>query len=210
MLAPIELQGKVFRSGGLGYDKKEVDQYFREVARDYETLYSENIDLKDKVNALNDAIQQYKAIEKTLQRALVLAEKTAEDTKAAAIKEARNIEQEARTRSQIILADAKNELDRMHSQTLHLLQLFEKYKAQFKSLASAQIEMLESDAYSMNIEKLDAYVDSTRSVLENSVAESKANMQEDTNDNSQPESNNEENDDDTDDDGQVEFKFFDV
>ena len=30
MLTPIELQNKSFKSGGLGYDKKDVDQFFRE------------------------------------------------------------------------------------------------------------------------------------------------------------------------------------
>ena len=45
MLTPIEVQNKTFKSGGLGYDKKDVDQFFREVNDDYLRLYSENIDL---------------------------------------------------------------------------------------------------------------------------------------------------------------------
>ena len=31
MLTPVELQNKTFKSGGLGYDKKDVEQFFREV-----------------------------------------------------------------------------------------------------------------------------------------------------------------------------------
>lgn len=165
MLTPIELQNKTFKSGGLGYDKKDVDQFFREVNDDYMRLYSENIDLKDKVAALNDALQQYKTMEQTLQKALVLAEKTAEDTKAAAIKNARNIEKEAQTKSQIIMADARNELERIHAQTLDMLKTFEKYKTQFKSLAMAQVELLESESYSINVARLDAFIDTSRTAL---------------------------------------------
>lgn len=165
MLTPIEVQNKTFKSGGLGYDKKDVDQFFREVNDDYLRLYSENIDLKDKVAALNDALQQYKTMEQTLQKALVLAEKTAEDTKAAAIKNARNIEKEAQTKSQIIMADARNELEHIHAQTLDMLKTFEKYKAQFKSLAMAQIELLESESYSINVARLDAFIDTSRTAL---------------------------------------------
>lgn len=164
MLTPIELQNKSFKSGGLGYDKKDVEQFFREVTQDYMHLYGENIDLKDKVNVLNDALQQYKAMEKTLQRALVLAEKTAEDTKEAAIKNARNIEKEAMTKSQIIMADARNEMEHIHSQTLNMLQQFDKYKAQFKSLAAAQIELLDSESYSIPAARLDAFIDTSRAI----------------------------------------------
>ena len=162
MLTPIELQNKNFKSGGLGYDKKDVDQFFREVHDNYLRLYSENIDLRDKVSALNDALQHYKTMEKTLQRALVLAEKTAEDTKTAAVKNARIIEKEAQTKSQIILADARNELEHIHAQTLDMLKQFEKYKAQFKSLAMAQIEVLESESYSINAARLDAFIHTTK------------------------------------------------
>ncbi len=165
MLTPIELQNKSFKSGGLGYDKKDVDQFFREVTDDYMRLYGENIDLKDKVNALSDALQNYKTMEATLQRALILAEKTAEDTKAEAIKAARNIEQEAQTKSQIILADARHEMERIHAHSMDLLKQFDKYKAQFKSLAAAQIELLDSESYSLNAARLDAFIDTSRSAL---------------------------------------------
>ncbi|MBQ9119946.1 MAG: DivIVA domain-containing protein, partial [Lachnospiraceae bacterium] len=79
MLTPIELQNKSFKSGGLGYDKRDVDQFFKEVTEDYMRLYGENIDLKDKVGVLNEALHQYKAMEKTLQKALILAEKSDEE-----------------------------------------------------------------------------------------------------------------------------------
>lgn len=172
MLTPIELQNKNFKSGGLGYDKRDVDQFFAEVNNSYMRLYSENIDLKDKIAVLNNALQQYKAMEKTLQKALVLAEKTAEDTKEAAIRNARHIEKEAVTKAQIIMADARNELDHLHTQTLDMLKQFEKYKAQFKSLAAAQLELLESDSYSLNAARLETFVDSSRTSLEHDSLQS--------------------------------------
>ncbi len=165
MLTPVELQNKTFKSGGLGYDKKDVEQFFREVTDEFTRLYSENIDLKDRVDALNEALQRYKTMESTLQKALVLAEKTAEDTTQAAVQNARNIEKEAQLKSQIIMADARNELEHVRTQTMGLLQQFEKYKLQFKSLAAAQIELLESDSYSINKDRLEAFIDTSRSSL---------------------------------------------
>ncbi len=160
MITPIEIQSKSFKSGGLGYDKKDVDGFFREVLKSYETIYRENMELNDKVTVLTEGIQYYKTIEKTLQKALVLAEKTAEDTKSAAEEKAKSIEREARTRSQLIVADAKNELERIHNQTIQLVQQYEKYKLQFKKLAEAQMELIESEPFNLNIARLESFIPS--------------------------------------------------
>lgn len=154
MLTPVEIQNRMFKSGGLGYDKKDVDSFMKEISDSYEELYREKMELTDKVNVLNEGLQYYKTIEKTMQKALILAEKTADETKAAAQKTARQIEDEAITKSQLIVSDAKRELERLHQQTVQLLQQYETYKAQFKSLAAAQIQLLESESFQINLASL--------------------------------------------------------
>ena len=166
MITPIEIQSKTFKSGGLGYDKKDVDGFMREVLRSYEQIYRENMELNDKVGVLTEGIQYYKTIEKTLQKALVLAEKTAQDTKAAALEKAKAIEKEAKTRSQFIVADAKNELEHIHTQTIQLIQQYERYKCQFKNLAKAQMELIESECFNINLARLDALIDTNPEVQE--------------------------------------------
>lgn len=149
MITPIELQSKTFKTG-LGYDKKEVENFLSSLLNDYETLYKDNMELNDKLNVVNEGINYYKGIEKTLQKALVLAEKTAEDTKEAAVKQARVIEQEARTKAQLIVADANNELQRLQQQIHQLVMQYDAYKAQFKHLAAAQCEFLESESFQLH------------------------------------------------------------
>ena len=103
MITPIEIQNKVFKSGGLGYDKKDVDSFMEELLENYETLYRERMEMTDRMNTLKEGIQYYKTIEKTLQKALLLAERTAEETKSNAMKNAALIEQEAVSKANIIL-----------------------------------------------------------------------------------------------------------
>lgn len=158
MLTPVEIQNKTFKSGGLGYDKKEVEAYMHDISRNYEELYRQNMELKDKVSVLNEGIQYYKTIEKTLQKALILAEKTSDSKIASAEKEAKRIEKEARTKANIIVADAKNELDRLHSQTVRLIEQYERYRLQFKNLARTQMELVDSEAFNINIQNLDAFL----------------------------------------------------
>lgn len=154
MLTPVEIQNRVFKSGGLGYDKKDVDVFMKEILDSYEALYREKMELNDRVNVLNEGLQYYKSIEKTMQKALILAQKTAEDTQENALRTARGIEQEALTKAELILGDARRELEMVHQKTVQLAQQYEKYKLQFKNLAAAQIELLESESYQIHVMEL--------------------------------------------------------
>lgn len=154
MLTPVEIQNRVFKSGGLGYDKKDVDAFMKEIVDSYEMLYREKMELTDKVNVLNDALQNYKTIEKTMQKALLLAQKTAEETQENALRNAHAIEKEALTKSEIIVSDARRELEHIHQKIVQLCQQYEKYKLQFKNLAAAQIELLETESFQIHMMEL--------------------------------------------------------
>lgn len=156
MITPIDIQARNFKTG-MGYSKADVDAFFQTLTTDFETLYRENLELKDKINILNDGINHYKSIEKSLQKALVLAEQTAEETIASAKSNATVIEQEAVLKAQSIVADAKIELDHIHSKTIELIQQYEKYRAQYKSLAKAQMDLLDTPAFNIEVASLDAF-----------------------------------------------------
>lgn len=154
MITPIEIQNKVFKSGGLGYDKKDVDSFMEELLENYESLYRERMEMTDRMNTLKEGLQYYKTIEKTLQKALVLAERTADETKSNAMKNAALIEQEAVSKANMILEDAKHELDMIRKQTIELVRQYDMYKAKFKSLVNSQTELLDSQSFSVNLDQL--------------------------------------------------------
>ena len=157
MLTPIDVQAKTFKSG-MGYSKADVDSFLTNLYADYETLYRENMELKDKTSLLNESLNRYKDIEKSLQKALVLAETTSEETIASAKTNAAVIEQEARVKAEAIVADAKQELENIRSMTVELLQKYESYKSQYKALATAQMELLARDAFNIELAKVDSLV----------------------------------------------------
>jgi cell division initiation protein len=147
MLTPIEIQGKTFKNSGMGYSKADVDSFFTSISTDYENLYKENLEMKEKINHLNESLNHYKEIEKSLQKALVLAETTAEETIVGARKNATVIEQEAVLKAQTIVADAKVEIQRLNVKISDLLQQYDRYRAQYRALAAAQLEVLDSEAF---------------------------------------------------------------
>ena len=157
MITPIEIQNKVFKSGGLGYDKKDVDSFMEELLENYEALYRERMEMTDRMNTLKEGLQYYKTIEKTLQKALLLAERTADETKSNAMKNAALIEQEAVSKANMILEDAKRELEMIRKQTIELVRQYDMYKAKFKSLVNSQTELLDSQSFTINLESLSMF-----------------------------------------------------
>ena len=156
MITPVELQGKTFKTGR-GYDKKDVDTFLKELLTDFETLYKENIELNEKITSLEEKVNYYQTIEKTLQKALVLAEKSAEETKQNAIEKSNLIVEEAQLKASSIIQEAKDEYSNIHKKSINLLQQYEVYKAQFSQLAKTQCELLESDAFKIQVANLPSF-----------------------------------------------------
>lgn len=162
MITPVDIQSKAFKSG-IGYDKKDVDGFINEILENYEELYRSNVELKDKVNMLNEGLQHYKNIEASLQKALVLAEKTSEETIRTAELKAQTIEMEAVNNAKAHTADAKQELERVHNQTIALVQQYTKYKAQFTQFLHAQLDLINSDSFKVEAGEFAAFTKSSAS-----------------------------------------------
>jgi len=156
MLTPIDIQSKAFK-GGLGYDRKDVDNFIAQIVEHYENLYKENQDLNRRIENLNSTLSQYKTIEKSLQKALLLAQKTSEDIKNQAHAAAKVIKDEARNKANLIVFDAKNELEKIHKNTVALMQQYDLYKAQFEQLAMTQIQMLKSESFNIKLSDMTTF-----------------------------------------------------
>ena len=102
MLTPIDIQNHTLKTAVRGYSKKETDEFLEQILAGYEELFKENHDLKEKVSSLSEGIQNYKQMETTLQKALVLAEKTSTETQEAAKSKADAMIREAQTKAEAI------------------------------------------------------------------------------------------------------------
>lgn len=143
MITPLDIENKTFSKQVVsGYNVEEVKEFMATLLTDYEKLYKENIEYKDKIAVLNQGIQHYKSIEDTLQNALVVAQGTAETVKKNAKVEAENILKEAEL-------NAIKSVDEINKQTVEKrLQLddakkqFDIYKAKMEALLISQLELL--------------------------------------------------------------------
>lgn len=144
MLTPLDIENKRFKKKPFGYSELEVEEFLTKVVEDYEKLYKENIELKDKIAVLNEGIQHYKSIEETLQNTLVVAQSTGEEIKKNAYEKAENILKEAETKASQIIANANQEVSKINYRYEELKRNTSAFKAKIESLIHAQLDMMKS------------------------------------------------------------------
>ena len=157
MLSLNEIKNHEFKKG-IGYTKKSVDDFVNEIVESFEEVNRENSELKEKLTTLSEGMQYYKSIEKTLQKSLVLAQKTADEKKEKALNNAKIIEKVARSRADSIITKAKSDLDAIYRQTDELNRRFELYKSYVKNLITTQLDLINSDTYKISVNDLDGYL----------------------------------------------------
>ena len=157
MLSLIELQGKKVEAKRKKYEQNEMDTYLDLVFDNYKNLLEQNkkleaekAELNKKIKTLSDGVQYYRSIETTLQKALILAEKTSKETKDAAILKAESIEKEAHKRADHIVQNAEEEYNKIRNKSIRLVQQFNQYKLQLKEAASAQLQLVEGDEFDIS------------------------------------------------------------
>ena len=103
MLTPMDIHNKEFKRGFRGYSEEDVDAFMNNIAGDYEKVYREYCELKERCDSLQDKLTQYEKMEATMNSTLMLAQQTAENVKVSARKEADLILQEAESKKKQML-----------------------------------------------------------------------------------------------------------
>ena len=149
MITPLDIENKTFSKQVVnGYSTQEVHAFMAELLKDYERIYKENIEYKDKIAVLNQGIQHYKSIEDTLQNALVVAQGTAETVKANARVEADNILRDAELSARKSVDEIGQKVLEKQLKLEETQKQFDVYKAKMEALLISQLELLKD----MNID----------------------------------------------------------
>lgn len=108
MMNPSELRAYEFKTAGRNaYKSEDVDNFFGEVAVNYEKMYRENAELIKRVGMLADRLEQYKADENEIKNAVISAQKAADII----VKQAEESIEDSKAEAEAILAAAKGEAD---------------------------------------------------------------------------------------------------
>ena len=159
MLTPADIENKVFKKTKFsGYDINDVEDFLEKVIVDYEKVYKENLEMKDKLDNLQESVSYYKSIELGIDQTMGNAQTEADNIKEEAINMADKIKKDAMKE----VADfKKQEEERMLAQLDGLkrdiiakeLELEEKkkqlqvYKVKTIAMLEAQVKILKEEDY---------------------------------------------------------------
>ncbi len=135
-IIPMDLHLKEFSTVSTeGYDKEEVDSFLDVVADELEKLANKNKELEDAVASMDRKVSQFDEMQKTLQTALMNAQRSAG-----------NILQEARSQAAAIIKRAQDRSDRiledLEREKSHILSSFSAIRDQIVEQISPMRELL--------------------------------------------------------------------
>lgn len=116
----LEIETKKFRKRLRGYDPAAVEAFLQAVAAHYEEVVTENHRMREELIGLRQEAERYKAMEDALKESLVLAQRSADETRSNAHKEAELILREAQLKAEQIVHEAEERARRTLAETEHL------------------------------------------------------------------------------------------
>lgn len=142
---PNDIQNITFKKTVVrGYNEDEVNKVLDKIIEDYDHYIRENVELKDRVETLNEGIQHYKNIEESLQNTLIMAQQTSEDIKKNAYNKAENIIKEAEYKAQRAIDEANQEVLKIKFELEETKKKLHVYKTKAETLLLSQLELLKS------------------------------------------------------------------
>lgn len=146
MLSPLDIENKKFINSAIGgYNKADVDKFKELILADYEKLYRENISFKDKINALTNAIDHYKAMEDTMQSTLLVAQAASDEVRNTATEKAKIIVEDAQNKADEIMRSANRELEKTNEKLEQLKREYILFKSKIKAEYQAQMTLLSEE-----------------------------------------------------------------
>lgn len=144
MLTPQEIQDKKFEKARFGgYDMTQIDDFLDVVLADYTSLYKENATLKGKMRVLVDKIEEYRAVDEQMRKALYSAQVSARDIVAKAQSEADAILKNANATAQAQIGDLRGQIELEEKRLAASKEACSDYAQRISAMLRKNIEVIE-------------------------------------------------------------------
>jgi cell division initiation protein len=122
-LTPVEIRHVKLGKGFWGYSRSTTDQLLDEIVASFEDVWRERADLEDKLERLESDIARYRDLETLLRKTLVSAERSAQELKDQARREADVLLTEAHAEARLIKQRALAEREHLRGESSRIRSL---------------------------------------------------------------------------------------
>ncbi|MBI2251554.1 MAG: DivIVA domain-containing protein [Armatimonadetes bacterium] len=147
-ITPIDIIHQKFGHAFRGYNEKEVDDFLDEVLKSFEEITEENNHLKEKITILEERLGHFQNLEESLQKAILTAQKTADELLENKKREAEILIKNASLQTKEILEEEKTEIKKLKEEIEALKKRRDGFILEFKNLLKINLDFLEESKLS--------------------------------------------------------------
>ncbi|HET9342447.1 MAG TPA: DivIVA domain-containing protein [Candidatus Eremiobacteraceae bacterium] len=149
-ITPLDIEHREFKKALQGYAREDVDQFLDEIIASMEEDIETRTALESKVADLEQRVSHFRAMEESLQSTLVLAQRTADELKAAAHKEVELIKQRANLDLDNELQAIRRQIEGARSELQRVLDHLESVKHDFRTFLTRHLALVDESRPSLN------------------------------------------------------------
>jgi len=142
-LTPVDILHTQFKAGVRGYNRRQVDEFVRSVREALEQALDEKAELQRRVEALQEEVERVRGIESTMTSALTLAQRSADELRTNAHRQAEMILREAEQERVRMNIEAQKESERLHSDSEVLRATRTRFECELRALLTGYLEWLD-------------------------------------------------------------------
>ncbi|MBE6148823.1 MAG: DivIVA domain-containing protein [Firmicutes bacterium] len=129
-----------FRTSFSGYNKDDVNEFVSEVIREYESILQKLRSSTKEMEMLNRELERYKALEKSMNDTLLVAQEVSANAQKAAIAEGKLIVEDAKNSASKIVNNSLIKAQNIEREAEELKRKVISYKRRFIALVESQMD----------------------------------------------------------------------
>jgi cell division initiation protein len=142
-VTPLDIRKQEFKKVMRGLDSEEVYAFLNTIADEYEAVLSDNKNLRERLVALEERLNEFKAIETNLRNTLLTAEKLTTEAKENARREASLLIREAEVEADKSAEMIRAHVSQLRREVLELKKNKDNYMTRLKTLLDSHRKMLD-------------------------------------------------------------------
>lgn len=142
-ITPLDIRKQPFRRKFWGCDPDEVSSVLNQIASEYEGIISQNNEYATKIKLLEQKLEGFIKIERTLNETLITAQRATDEARVNAQKEAELILKDAQMRAERYESEARNRAHDLEGELITLRNQRDSFLARFKAMLITQLNLLE-------------------------------------------------------------------
>ncbi len=164
-VTPLDIRKQEFKKGMRGLDAEEVYAFLNTIADEYEAVLSDNKNLRERLVALEERLNEFKSIETNLRNTLLTAERLTAEAKENARREASLLIREAEVEAEKSAEMIRAHVSQLRREVLELKKNKDNYMTRLKTLLDSHRKML--DGFQEDFAPVDQEIEKIGQQVEN-------------------------------------------